>query len=94
MAFEMKTIELSESDARAAHLELRVSSADFDQSTSQRLNRILKSFPGRDGVVLFVSQSDGRKFRAELPLTVDARSAVMLAEIQDLFGKPVWSKSA
>ncbi|MEG0016778.1 DNA polymerase III subunit alpha [Gordonibacter sp.] len=94
MAFEMKTIELSESDARSAHLELRVSSADFDQATSQRLNRILKSYPGRDGVVLFVSQSDGRKFRAELPVTVDARSSVMLAEIQDLFGRPVWSKSA
>lgn len=94
MAFEMKTIELSESDARSSHLELRVSSADFDQATSQRLNRILKSYPGRDGVVLFVSQSDGRKFRAELPLTVDARSSIMLAEIQDLFGRPVWSKSA
>ncbi len=94
MAFEMTTIELSESDARSAHLELRVSSGDFDQATSQRLNRILKSYPGRDGVVLFVSQSDGRKFRAELPLTVDARSSIMLAEIQDLFGRPVWSKSA
>lgn len=94
MVFEMEVIELGESDVRAAHLELKVSSADFNQATSQRLNRILSSYPGRDGVVLFVSQGDGRKFRAELPVTVDARSAIMLSEIQDLFGRPVWTKAS
>ncbi len=54
MAFEVEAIELNEEDARPSHLELKVSSADFDQATSLRLNRILKSYPGRDGVVLFV----------------------------------------
>lgn len=94
MAYELEAIELSESDARSAHLELKVSSADFNQTTSQRLNRILKSYPGRDGVVLFVSQGDGRKFRAELPVTVDACSSIMLSEIQDLFGRPVCTKAS
>ena len=94
MAFEVEAIELNEADARPSHLELKVSSADFNQATSQRLNRILKSYPGRDGVVLFVSQGDGRKFRAELPVTVDARSQIMLSEIQDLFGRPVWSRAS
>ena len=94
MAFEVEAIELNEADARPSHLELKVSSADFNQATSQRLNRILKSYPGRDGVVLFVSQGDGRKFRAELPVTVDARSQIMLSEIQDLVGRPVWSRAA
>ena len=94
MAFEVEAIELNEADARSSHLELKVSSADFNQATSQRLNRILKSYPGRDGVVLFVSQGDGRKFRAELPVTVDARSQIMLSEIQDLFGRPVWSRAS
>ena len=46
-----------------------------------------------DGVVLLVSQNDGRKFRAELPVTVDATSSMMKAEIQDLFGRPVWMAS-
>ena len=86
MAFEVEAIELNEADARPSHLELKVSSADFNQATSQRLNRILKSYPGRDGVVLFVSQGDGRKFRAELPVSVDAQSTVLKAEIRDLFG--------
>ncbi|MFR3092649.1 MAG: hypothetical protein ACLTMP_13760 [Eggerthella lenta] len=53
----------------------------------------MKSYPGRDGVVLLVQQSDGRKFRAELPVSVDSRSPVMRSEIQDLFGSQVWRAS-
>lgn len=93
MAFEVEAIELSEADARPQRLEIKLSTADFDQTTSLRLNRILRSYPGRDGVVLMLSQEDGRKFRAELPVTVDAASPVMLSEIQDLFGRPVWLAS-
>ena len=89
MAFEVEAIELNEEDVRPSHLELKVSSSEFDQSRSLRLNRILQSYPGRDGVVLFVQQADGRKFRAELPVSVDARSPVMRSEIQDLFGHAV-----
>lgn len=93
MAFEMETIELSDADARPSHLELQVSMADFDQTKSVRLNRILKSYPGRDGVVLLVRQNDGHKFRAELPVTVDATSPIMKSELQELFGAPVWKAS-
>ncbi|WP_172136399.1 DNA polymerase III subunit alpha [Adlercreutzia sp. ZJ473] len=89
MCFELESIELSDEDARPAHLELRISSAEFDQNRSLRLNRILRSYPGRDGVVLFVQQSDGRKFRAELPVSVDARSPIMRSELSELFGRAV-----
>ena len=37
-------------------------------------------------IVLFVQQADGRRFRAELPVSVDAQSTVLKAEIRDLFG--------
>ena len=37
-------------------------------------------------VGLFVQQADGRRFRAELPVSVDAQSTVLKAEIRDLFG--------
>lgn len=93
MAFEVEALELSEDDARPSHLELRVPMADFDQSKSLRLNRILKSYPGRDGVVLFVQQNDGHKFRAELPITVDSNSPIMKSELQELFGAQVWKAS-
>ena len=86
MVFEVEPIELGEEDARPTHLEIRVASADFDQTRSAKLNRILRSYPGRDGVVLFVQQSDGRKFRAELPVSVDSRSAIMRSELNELFG--------
>ena len=87
MAFEIEEIELNEEDARPSHLQLNVPSCEFDQQKLLRLNRILQSYPGRDGVVLLVTQSDGRRFRAELPVTVDSGSPVMRSELQDLFGR-------
>ena len=35
---------------------------------------------------LAVLWPDGRRFRAELPVSVDAQSTVLKAEIRDLFG--------
>ena len=93
MAFEVEVIELSEADLQPQRLELRLSSADFNQTASVKLKRILGTYPGRDGVVLLVSQNDGRKFRAELPVTVDASSSMMKSEINELFGRPVWMAS-
>ena len=86
MVFETEMLELSEEDAKPRQLRLSVPMSDFDQSKSMRLSRILKSYPGRDGVVLFVRQNDGHKFRAELPVTVDAESPIMRSELTDLFG--------
>ena len=91
IVYEVEAIELSEDAMKPQQLALRVPSSDFNQERVQRLNRILESYPGRDYVVLFVLQSDGRKFRAELPVTVDAHNVIMKSEIQDLFGAPVWA---
>ena len=90
IAYEIERVELTEEDARPSNLELRVPACEFSQTRIQQLNRILQSYPGRDCVVLFVQQSDGRKFRAELPVSVDSRNSIMRSEIQDLFGHPVW----
>lgn len=89
MAFEVSPLELTDAHSGPSHLEIKIASSDFDQTTSMKLNQILKSYPGRDGVVLFIRQSDGRKFRAELPLTVDSRSDNLRSEIADLFGRVV-----
>ena len=51
------------------------------------LKRILASYPGRDYVVIFVLQSDGRKFRAELPVSVDSKSAALYSELAGLVGR-------
>lgn len=86
LAFEIDTIKLSDEDEQPSCLELRLPMADFDQAKSSHLNRILKSYPGRDGVVLFLKQSDGHRFRAELPLCVDASNTTLKSEVQELFG--------
>ena len=90
IAYEIEAIELQESAENPVSFELRVPSADFSQERVERLRNILESYPGRDYVAVFVLQNDGRKFRAELPMTVDSRNTIMLSQIQDLFGAPVW----
>ncbi len=91
IANEVEVIQLEgkESDRAPGHLELHLRAGEFDANRSQGLNRILRQFPGRDGVCLLVSQADGRNFRAELPITVDARSPVMRNELNQLFGRAV-----
>ncbi|MDR2716078.1 MAG: DNA polymerase III subunit alpha [Coriobacteriaceae bacterium] len=93
LAFDVQLFELTDVDNGPFHLELKLASSEFDQTTSLRLNRILKTYPGNDSVALFVEQSDGKKFRAELPLTIDSRNGRLLTELQDLFGHTVWKAS-
>lgn len=87
MAFEVTELELREEDMGPSHLEVSIASSDFNAVNSQKLQRILSMFPGRDGVVLMVRQADGRRFRAELPVSVDAQSAMLRSEIASLFGR-------
>lgn len=87
VAFSVDLIELNERDTKPPCLEITVSSAEYNQLSMAKLDNILKSHPGRDGVVLFLHQSDGRKFRGELPVTVDSGNPILRSEVQDLFGK-------
>ncbi len=91
--FEVEELALSEQDLQPHKLELTLSMADFDQMRSMHLNRILRNYPGRDGVVLYVSHSDGHTYRADLPLSVDSRNQTMRSELRELFGMPVWKAS-
>ena len=90
ITYEAEAIELSEDALKPQQLVLRVPSSDFSQERVARLNRILASYPGRDYVCILVLQADGRKFRAELPVTVDSHNVILRSEIQDLFGAPVF----
>lgn len=93
IAYEISELVLSEADGTIGkpptHLEIELRSAEFDQTSSLNLNRILKQFPGRDGVVLLIKQADGRKFRVELPVHVDAASVVLRNELNMLFQRAV-----
>ena len=55
--------------------------------------RILKDHPGKDPVVIYVRQADGRRMRAELPMTADSGNQHLKAHLYDLFGRTVWRAS-
>lgn len=95
LAYEVKLLELSEEELNVApvQMELTIATNELNSVTSDKLMRILKTHPGKDPVVLYVNQSNGKRMRAELPLTTDARDTHLKAHLADLFGRPVWKAS-
>ena len=93
MAFEISRLELHEEepvDDSPRNVSISIMQRDMTQDSMVFLNQILKKYPGQDGVALMVSQTDGRKFRAELHLTIDSRNRGVYTELHQLFGRQVW----
>jgi DNA polymerase-3 subunit alpha len=88
MCYEVERLELTEEqmNVEPSHVELTVPSRNLNASSMSKLNRILAKCPGNDPVILYVTQSDGKRMRAELPFTVDATNSLMKAHLSDLFG--------
>ena len=90
IAYEVATLELhggrSKSGATPRPVIMQVAQSDLGPDAMQRLTGILQRHPGPDGAVLVVHQADGRRFRAELPLTVDSCDPALLDELIALFG--------
>ena len=95
IVYEAALLELSDEDANVAPLqfELSIATRELDSVTSDKLMRILKDHPGKDPVVLYVRQADGRRMRAELPMTADSGNQHLKAHLYDLFGRTVWRAS-
>ncbi|MBQ9068108.1 MAG: DNA polymerase III subunit alpha, partial [Eggerthellaceae bacterium] len=91
MVREIHLLELDDvgDDGAPRTVEISVMQGDMNSSTMQFLDQILHRYPGRDGMVLYVRQSDGRKFRAELPMTVDSHNAALYGDLHALFGRDV-----
>lgn len=89
LVYEIHKIELAENEEsrKPRTLEISVMQADMNSSTMQFLNQVLQRYPGSDGTILFVRQADGRKFRAELPMTVDSHSDALFSDLHALFGR-------
>lgn len=95
VVYEAKVLELSEDqmNVEPVHMELTIATRELNALTSDKLMRILKKHPGKDPVILFVRQADGRRMRAELPVMIDARNTHLKAHLFDLFGRPIWKAS-
>ena len=89
IAYEVETIELGDEQAKPLHMQISVYSNEYNLDVSMKLTALLKQFPGSDGVSLLYTQGDGRRFRAELPVHVDATSRVLALELSRLFGRDV-----
>jgi DNA polymerase-3 subunit alpha len=95
IAYEIERLELTEEQQNAKPLcmELQLKSNELNSIASARLLDILKTHPGNDPIVLFVTQSDGNRMRAELPMTIDSRNNSLKANLHDLFGREIWKAS-
>jgi DNA polymerase-3 subunit alpha len=92
VGYEIVDFELNESQADYAppkDMQITVESCEFNQLRSVQLNRVLREFPGRDSVVLLITQKDGRCFKAQLPITVDSNSRTLKNELNQIFGRAV-----
>ena len=95
LVYEAKPLVLTEEDANTAplQLELALTTRELNALVSDRLMRILQQYPGKDAVILNVSQVDGHRMRAELPLTVDSSNSSLRSRLYDLFGRTLWKAS-
>ena len=89
IAYEVEAIELDDENTKPQHIQISVYSNEYNLDVSMKLTALLKQFPGKDGVSLIYTQGDGRTFRAELPVYVDAQSRGLALELSRLFGRDV-----
>ncbi len=89
IAYEINSLSMSEGDAHRgpSALSIKVKSDQFSNETMSKLSAILDNYPGAQPVTLFIEQSDGRKFRAELPVNVNCASQEMLNRVGELVGR-------
>ena len=95
LVYEAKPLELSEADMSVAPMQLEITLAtrELNSVSSDKLMRILKAHPGKDPVILYINEENGKRMRAELPLTTDSSNSHLKAHLADLFGRPVWKAS-
>ena len=93
IAYEVKRLELDESQAGPSQLDLYLKVSDFNQSLLRKIQQVLRHHEGEDSVYLHLTQQDGRAFVGEIPFKVDSMDRLLLNELADLFGRAVWKAS-
>ena len=90
IGYEVEPLELEGEQAKAkgpSALAIRVRSERFNNDTMGKLSAIFDNYPGAQPVTLFIEQADGRKFRAELPVSVNVASAELLSRVEEIVGQ-------
>ncbi|MGI6033508.1 MAG: DNA polymerase III subunit alpha [Coriobacteriales bacterium] len=77
-----------ESDAQRgpSAMHIRLKQEAFNSKTMNELYSILTHYPGGQPVTLYIEQTGGRKFSAELPQRVNCSSKELISQIDQLVG--------
>ena len=67
-------------------LDIHVRSEKLAGDTMAQLSSLFAKYPGAQPVTLFIEQADGRKFRAQLPVSVNCSSAELIKNVGALVG--------
>ena len=84
---EVEPLVLNDRTNRPKVLEINIPAGLLTRSRLDDLGRILAAYPGLDHVEVRVESANGDIMRMELPVTIDARNMVLLAEVSDAVGR-------
>ena len=87
ICMEVEPLALNEKTNRPKVLEINIPASLLTRARMDDLNSIVARYPGLDHVELRVESATGDIMRMELPLRVDARNMVLLAEVTDVVGR-------
>lgn len=87
IAQEVESLHLDDSANKPKVIEVMLPSAQLNRSLAMRLQSILGRYEGMDHVELWLESEEGEMQRAQLPVRVDARNMVLLAEVDDLVSR-------
>ena len=68
-------------------LSIRVKSDKLQGDTMVKLSSLFEKYPGAQPVTLYIEQEDGRKFRAQLPVSVNCSSSELIRNLGELVGE-------
>ncbi len=84
---DIRPLELSDRTNRPKVFEVFLTPRMLSYDLLQSLSSILARYGGMDRVELLVQEASGATMRMELPTRVDARSALLEAEVAELLGQ-------
>ncbi|WP_058270208.1 DNA polymerase III subunit alpha [Olsenella massiliensis] len=87
IASSVESLELSDRTNRPKVFEVCVSARLLSQERMELFQSILVRYAGLDRVELLVESDAGDLMRLLLPTKVDARNAILLAEVEDFVGR-------
>ncbi len=84
---ELEPLVLNEKNNRPRVLEINITADTLTRSRMNDLSGVMGRYPGLDLVELRVEAASGDIMRMELPLKVDTKNMVLLAEVTDIVGR-------